>query len=85
MNQVICESDDSDDKNTCSVWAYFTPNNSVSSLVGGSPDYVPEGRLTGIVKSDGSNNECGAVWSGVKVVQGSTGNEIYQLMHLPGK
>ena len=79
MDQVICESDDSDDQNTCSVWAYFTPNNSVSSLVGGSPDYVPEGRLTGIVKSDGSNNECGAVWSGVKVVQGSTGDEIYPL------
>lgn len=31
------------------------------------------------MKSDGSNNECGAVWSGVKVVQGSTGDEIYPL------
>ena len=79
MNQVSCTSDVQSDQDTCSVWAYFTPVNSVSNLVPGQEGYTSAIRLNGIEKKDGSNNEGGAVWSGVKVTAKSSGNEIYPL------
>lgn len=79
MNQVSCTSDVQSDRDTCSVWAYFTPVNSVSNLVPGQEGYTSAIRLNGIEKKDGSNNEGGAVWSGVKVTAKSSGNEIYPL------
>lgn len=79
MNQVSCTSDVQSDQDTCSVWAYFTPVNSVSNLVPGQEGYTSAIRLNGIEKKDGSNNEGGAVWSGVKVTEKSSGDEIYPL------
>ena len=79
MNQVSCTSDVQSDQDTCSVWAYFTPVNSVSNLVPGQEGYTSAIRLNGIEKKDGSNNEGGAVWSGVKVTAKSSGKEIYPL------
>ena len=79
MNQVSCTSDVQSDQDTCSVWAYFTPVNSVSNLVPGQEGYTSAIRLNGIEKKDGSNNEGGAVWSGVKVTAKSSGKEIYLL------
>ena len=79
MNQVSCTSDVQSDQDTCSVWAYFTPVNSVSNLVPGQEGYTSAIRLNGIEKKDGSNNEGGAVWSGVKVTAKSSAKEIYPL------
>ena len=79
MNQVSCTSDAQSDQDTCSVWAYFTPINSVSNLVPGQEGYTSAIRLNGIEKKDGGNDEGGAVWSGVKVIAKSSGNEIYSL------
>lgn len=77
MNKVTCTSDAVADQDTCSVWTYFTPYNSVKNL--SAQEYKAAYRINGITQPDGTTTTpSGAVWSGVKVMD-KNGTELHPL------